>query len=136
MANIESLIKGIDKLTRIFGFWPSFHDAEVSELHLWRGYVDPAKGIYNFPVLTLKIHLWQLTNEVTPEGYLVLRSHALSTLRFSDLDDFQMKGFKHQNAMMELSIASQERTKRPSPLLYRRSDSGVWNGDFLYVSSN
>jgi hypothetical protein len=38
MAAIDSLIVGSEKLTTIFGYWPSFHDAEVSELHslAWR----------------------------------------------------------------------------------------------------
>lgn len=115
MSSIESLIRGSDKLTRIFGFWPTFHDAEVFDLHLWRGVIDSDKGIYNFPVLTLTVHLWQLTKEVSPEGYLVLKSHTLCTLRFSDLGDFEMEGFNHQNAIMELSIATRERTKPPSP---------------------
>jgi len=72
MPAIDSLIVGSAKLTKIFGFWPSFHDAEVLELHFWRGDIQTDKGIYNFPVLTLKIHLWELANNVDPQGFLVL----------------------------------------------------------------
>jgi hypothetical protein len=61
MENIESLIAGSEKLTNIFGYWPSFYDAEVLELHFDRGDIQPAKGIYKFPVLIFKIHLG--TNE-------------------------------------------------------------------------
>lgn len=114
-ANIESLILGSEKLTNIFGYWPSFHDAEVLELHFWRGHIDEERGIYDFPVLVLKIHLWELTKEVTPEGYLVLRHHTLTTLRFRDVSNFQMEGFNHQNSIFVLSLARQERTKPPSP---------------------
>lgn len=64
MASIESLIVGSEKLTKIFGYWPSFHDAEVLELHFVRGSVQPEKGVYDFPVLTLKVHVWQLTKRV------------------------------------------------------------------------
>ena len=115
MSNIESLIKGSEKLTESFGYWPTFHDAEVLELHFWRGRVDADKGIYNFPVLTFRIHVWELTNEVDSEGYLVLKHHTLTTLRFSDVDDFKMLGFNHQNAIMELSLTSNERANGPSP---------------------
>ena len=61
MATIESLIKGSEKLTEIFGYWPTFHDAEIFELHFWRGRVDADKGIYDFPVLSLRIHVWALS---------------------------------------------------------------------------
>lgn len=101
MPNIESLIVGSEKLTKIFGYWPSFHDAEVRELHFWRGNVQTEKGIYDFPVLTLTIHVWELTNEVDAQGYYVLRHHTLTRLRFHDVDDFRMQGFNHQNAMMD-----------------------------------
>jgi hypothetical protein len=56
MENIESLIQGSEKLTSIFGYWPSFHDAEIIDLHFWRGVVEPDQGRYDFPVLTLRIH--------------------------------------------------------------------------------
>ena len=116
MANIESLILGSERITNIFGYWPSFHDAEVLDLHFWRGHIDAGKGVYDFPVLTLKIHMWELTKEVTPEGFLVLRHHTLATLRFANVEeDFEMHGFNHQNAILELSITSIERTKTPSP---------------------
>jgi hypothetical protein len=115
MQNIESLIVGSEKLTNIFGYWPSFHDAEVLELHFWRGHIDIGQQIYDFPVLILKIHLWELTNQTNSEGYLVLRHHTLTTLRFRDVEDFQMQGFNHQNAIFALSMVRQERTERPSP---------------------
>jgi Immunity protein 50 len=115
MAGIESLIVGSGKLTTIFGYWPSFHDAEVLELHFWRGNIQAEKGIYDFPVLTLAIHVWELTREVDPQGYLICRHHTLTKLKFYDVDDFQMQGFNHQNAMMELALRSEERSEGPSP---------------------
>jgi hypothetical protein len=115
MASIESLIVGSEKLTRIFGHWPSFHDAEVLELHFWRGDTQADKGIYDFPVLTLTVHVWELTKEYDAEGYMVLRHHTLTRLRFFDVEDFQMQGFNHQNSIMELKVRSAERVERPSP---------------------
>jgi hypothetical protein len=115
MAAIDSLIVGSEKLTTIFGYWPSFHDAEVLELHFWRGDIQTDKGIYDFPVLTLKIQVWELTNKVDPQGFLVLQHHTLTTLKFYDVDDFQMQGFNHQNAMMRLLLSSEQRSEGPSP---------------------
>lgn len=115
MPAIESLIHGSEKLTNIFGCWPSFHDAEVLELHFWRGDVDPDRDSYVFPVLTVKIHLWELTKERDPQGLLILRHHTLTTLRFHNVDAFKMDGFNHQNAIYALSMERQERSDGPSP---------------------
>lgn len=115
MEDIAPLIIGSEKLTKIFGYWPSFHDAEVLELHFYRGDVRPDEGIYKFPFLTLKIHTWELTNEINPKGYFVRRHHTITTLNFCDVSDFQMQGFNHQNAIFALSIASQHRSEGPSP---------------------
>lgn len=115
MASIESLIAGSEKLTKIFGYWPSFHDAEVLDLHFARGHVEPEKGVYNFPILTLRIHVWKLTKNVDSEGYLILQHHTLTTLKFRDVSDFQMQGFNYQNAVLELVLTSQERAEGPSP---------------------
>jgi hypothetical protein len=115
MENIESLIQGSEKLTSIFGYWPSFHDAEIIDLHFWRGVVEPDQGRYDFPVLTLRIHVWELTNEVNSKEFLVLKHHTLTTLRFCDVDEFRMEGFNHQNAILGLSVTHQQRAKGPSP---------------------
>lgn len=115
MGNIESLIQGSEKLTNIFGYWPSFHDAEVLELYLWRGYVEPDKDSYIFPVLTIKVHVWELTTEVDSNGYLVRRHHTLVTLKFRDVEALKIDGFNHQNAIFGMSIVQCERESNASP---------------------
>lgn len=103
MAAIESLIEGSEKLTRIYGGWPPFHDAEVIELHHWRGQMK--RGVdwddsNVLPRLTARIHIFI-------EG--PASQHTLATLRFEDVDDYRMEGFNHQNAMLGLSITLQQR---------------------------
>ena len=115
-ANIADLIEGSEKLTKIFGFWPSFHDAEVLEMNLWRGDVEPNRGSYVFPVLTAKIHLWELTDEVGPSGNFVLRHHTLALLRFHAVSGLNLSGFNHQNAIFGLSVVREERQEGPSPM--------------------
>jgi hypothetical protein len=94
----------------------AFHDAEILEIHLDRGHVEPEKNLYEFPSLTLKIHLWEMTKEVDHNGYFILRSHTLATLKFSDLDRLNVVGFNHQNAIMEMGDNGTGR-KYPQELL-------------------
>jgi hypothetical protein len=112
---IESFFERSEKLTNIFGYWPDFHDAEVHELQLSRGEVNPDEDRYDFPVLTMKIHLWEMTNEAAPVGSLLLRHHTLATLHFTDIDNFRMEGFNHQNAITRLAIEHLERAEGPTP---------------------
>jgi hypothetical protein len=108
MAAIEAHIVGSEKLTRIYGRWPSFHDAEIIELHYWRGQMKRGDSDYHamMPVLTARIHIFI----ETPTS-----QHTLATLKFEDVDDFKMEGFNHQNAILGLSIRVQDRGKVESP---------------------
>jgi hypothetical protein len=116
MQNIQSFIEGSKKLTDIFGYWPSFHDAEVIELTLWRGDVEPEASRYIFPVLKARLHVWELTKDVNSKGFLVSKHHTLTTLRFHDVNEFRMEGFNHQNAILGLSITRQDRSEGPTPV--------------------
>ena len=64
MSEIASLIAGSEKLTSIFGRWLSFHDAEIHELHLQRGYITPEDQVYEFPLLTVRLHLWLMARGI------------------------------------------------------------------------
>ena len=86
MDAFESSIVGVESLTSIFGHWPSFHDAEILELHFLRGNVQP--DMDEVPSLTLRIHLWRLTKEVDAHGYFISRDHTLATLMFRDVTEF------------------------------------------------
>ena len=112
---VETFIKGSEKLLQTFGYWPSFHDAEIINLHLWRGNVDPERNLYQFPVLTLDVHHWELTKEVDEKGYMVLQHHTRTTLTFSDVQAVELNGFNHQNAISSLYIKRLERAEMPSP---------------------
>jgi hypothetical protein len=115
MSDPSSQFLGAEKLTSIFGRWPPFHDAEVLELHFWRGHIDTDANIYDFPVLTAKIHLWLITSALDPKGYFILTKHTLVTIKFSTIDNFKMEAFHHQNALFGLNIDHRTRTEGPSP---------------------
>jgi hypothetical protein len=115
MSEIASLIVGSEKLTSIFGRWPSFHDAEIHDLQLQRGYVNTDDQVYEFPLLTIRLHLWLMTNDIDQKGFYVSTKHTVTTMKFYDVDNFRMEGFNHQNAIFALGIEQKTRAEGPTP---------------------
>jgi hypothetical protein len=96
LVDPTSVVQSPERLTSIFGGWPSFHDAEVMELSLMRGDVDPDRGRYDFPILTA--------------SFLLVESiSAQVILRFTDVSDLKLSDFNHCNQIIELSFAVQDR---------------------------
>src|SRR5215467_7162462 len=97
---IPTAIAGAQELHDWFGYWPSFHDAEIVSLHLNRA--NPS---------ALKIHSWHTTNEVDEAGYYVQTKHAVIEflIDISGTDDcLELYGFSHQNVVSSLSIEKLE----------------------------
>ncbi len=90
-------IEDSDKVTRIFGEWPSFHDAEVVRLVLDR---SGPEG----PTLEAQIHVFAATSEVDATGHYVLKNHTLVTLRFTEVALENLQWFNKQNVLFELAI--------------------------------
>ena len=113
MSEKESGVKGRDKLTSLFGGnWPSFHDAEVVDLHFWRGIVRPGNWDDRniFPVLTLNVRIL----EATQPGARHAGNDVLATLRFRDVDQFKLHRFDHMNSFLGLLIKEHDREKEES----------------------
>ncbi len=91
-------IENAELVEKIFGFWPSFHDAEIHNITLTRDAVQS-------PQMEVAIHHWEMTNEVDSKGHYVLKKHTLTTLRFTGISDLHLEGFNHQNVLWELEIA-------------------------------
>jgi hypothetical protein len=101
---MSTTVKGIENaelVERIFGDWPSFHDAEIHSIWITR---DGDSG----PQLDVTIHHWKMTRELDSKGYFILTHHTLTTLRFSGVDDLRLAGFNHQNVLWELEISECE----------------------------
>jgi len=92
-------IQGSEKITSVFGYWPSFHDAEVIEVMLHRNYLET--GV---PALTASVHVFEMTSEVSKSGHYVCRHHSIATLRFYDLSQLLLEDFNHQNALSGLAL--------------------------------
>jgi len=94
---VPERIEDADRLLRIFGEWPSFHDAEVVGLSLER---DGANG----PSLDLRIHVFETTPELDPAGCCVQKNHTLVTLRFLGLELEHLVDFNEQNVLFDLHV--------------------------------
>lgn len=92
-------IAGAELLTSIFGYWPSFHDAEVV-----RFCVERTPLFSEGPTVEVDVHVFEMTTDVAPDGTYVLRHHTLATLRFSGAANVRMSDFNNQNPLMGLWI--------------------------------
>ena len=95
-------IEGFDKVVQVFGYWPSFHDAEILIFNLSRS--SGSDDGYNSPAIEFVVHGWEMTSEVTSGGFYKLQKHHIVHFRFYDIFDLEIEGFNHQNAIMSLEI--------------------------------
>lgn len=77
-----------------FGYWPSFHDAEILELVLRTG--KPS---------ILKLHAWEMLKELTEEGFYAQGKNCIVTFSLIDVFETSLEDFySHQNVLLSLSI--------------------------------
>lgn len=79
------------------GKWPNFHDAEIHNLSIWRGDVQPDDDVWIGPVIEVTIELCALRNP-----YMVV-------LKFHDCESIKIEGFNHQNAVYDLNFNFEDR---------------------------
>jgi Immunity protein 50 len=106
--SIESFADGTERLRAFYsGAWPNFHDAEIVELHLWRGYIHPGEWDNSnvFPILTLRIQIL----EATQPGATGAGNDVLATLRFHGVDQVRLQDFNHNNSIVRLAVSQQPR---------------------------
>ena len=100
--DITDRILGAESLIAVFGYWPSFHDAEVTWMKLNR---RPSGEGYG-PTLDAMVHAFEATSEVGADGCHVLRHHVLVHFRFFDVVELQLEAFNHQNVLYGLEITN------------------------------
>lgn len=86
-------IQGAADLHEWFGYWPSFHDAEIIGLHLNR------EGSSS-----LRVHTWEMTKELDAKGYYVLAKHVVVEFILEMVTDLSLNGFGHQNVIFGLGV--------------------------------
>ena len=108
------IIQNSNKITDIFGYWPSFHDAEVHSFSLSGGVADPCMPGCESPVLDLKIHLWEMTKEVDQEGWIVLAKHTLTEMRFRNVEKLELSNFNYHNVISEMTVGIEPENLYPT----------------------
>jgi hypothetical protein len=96
----ELKFPGMELVTKIFGYWPSFHDAEIKWLKLDRA--DANGGLV--PTLEFVIHCWETTNNVSTSGHFIRKKNTLVHFRFREISDLDLRDFNSQNAVFGLEI--------------------------------
>jgi Immunity protein 50 len=85
-----TFIKNSRLLTGLFGYWPSFHDAEILSLSLSVGCAKPWIPGCDSPFLDMKVRLfdWNGTTADT-----------LVEMQFRQLRKIELSGFSYQNSV-------------------------------------
>tara|TARA_B100000614_G_scaffold256097_1_gene274124 strand:- start:47 stop:508 length:462 start_codon:yes stop_codon:yes gene_type:complete len=128
----KEIFKGGSKVTDAFGYFPTFHDAEVIWVTLNR---NSSPGVeWPVPTLEFLLHGWEMTSEVNEKGFYVLTKHHLVHFKFSGIDHMNLQHFNHQNAIFELSITEIEKPTDHAKLEVQISHAHGLNGAFRAVS--
>ncbi len=85
MASSHSFIRNSEAVTRVFGRWPAFHDAEVLELNLVRS-ENVASGRELSPILALKIYAFDFAPGAGADGKFMLYNRAVVSLGVEVVD--------------------------------------------------
>ena len=82
-----------EALLSAFGFWPSFHDAEVHSAILDRGNaLEP-------PSITLVVYAFSCDREVDENGFFRITTSVLVTLKCSDVRESELVDLGQQNVL-------------------------------------
>jgi len=95
-VEVPTYIRNHEALLNVFGYWPSFHDANVL------AYVGPTA---TRQTVDLGLHTSEMTSEVDAKGYFVLREHVLVTFRFSNVHDSALERFDSGNILFATNIS-------------------------------
>ena len=88
-------IQNYEAVVNVFGYWPSFHDANVIS------YTGPTT---DRPTVDLVLHTCEMTREVDAKGYFILRNHVLVTFRFSNVREMDLKRFDSGNILFGMAF--------------------------------
>ena len=80
-----------------FGYWPDFHDAEITKAT----FETHSTGRYS---VTFVIAAFEMTNEVDENGYYKLIKHCDVELQFIGIQEMKFSGFDYQNVIFDLAL--------------------------------
>ena len=91
-------VAGAIELCDWFGYWPTFHDAEIIRLSLNRS--EPS---------TVEVYTWKITGQVDKKGYYLLTKHVLVEFLLHDVIELDLSGFSKQNVIAGLDVQKTDR---------------------------
>ena len=86
----------------VFRAWPSFHDGEVLRLLLDRTRRSDAGAFV--PSIELWVRGWNMTRDVTEQGFYRLENDSVVHLLFEGVSDVELDGLNHQNVLSGLDL--------------------------------
>lgn len=90
---IGDAVRGAAELNAWFGYWPTFHDAEVLSVALERNAAS-----------RLRVHTWHMTNQVDERGYYVMTKHIVVSFVLENVTDCELGAFNRQNVLNSLRV--------------------------------
>ena len=93
MSQIFEQVPGALELINWFGYWPSFHDAEVLSLDLQR--TGPSR---------VSVHTFELTSQTTTQGSFACTKHVVVTFVLEDVSGLRLDDFNSQNVVAGLVL--------------------------------
>jgi hypothetical protein len=90
-------INGAQSLYDWFGYWPSFHDAEILHLHLNRSGSSQ-----------MAIHTWHTTPKTDEKGYYIVEKHVVVDFTLQGISDLELIHFSPQNVISGLEIKKKD----------------------------
>ena len=77
---------GAAELIKWFGYWPSFHDAEVTSIELVRSGSS-----------RVSVHAWEITREVDTEDFFVCHKHGVVNFLLEGIRELELADLNEQN---------------------------------------
>jgi hypothetical protein len=92
-SEIIALVPGAQELVQLFGYWPSFHDAEVVSVELNR--MDLSR---------IKVHSFETSDVVHTLGHYITNKHTIVSFLLEDISGLHLDGFNDQNVISGLGL--------------------------------
>jgi hypothetical protein len=80
-----------------FGYWPTFHDSEIISIKFERTWDK------NNSLVQMRVYAFEMTDKLKGK-YFELIKHCLVDIEFIGINNNEMDGFNHQNAVQGLDF--------------------------------
>ena len=89
LNTIDGALKVVDR----FGYWPSFHDAEILRIELTRNGLS-----------TVEVYCYEGSRQKGQGSEFVITKDAIILFLIEGISDLKLEGFSHQNVIFDFVI--------------------------------